>query len=231
MNNLSANTNSGGCVQSNSVTSQFNALSVDRENFRNAKQVAKSAYDQIQEALRRLKQEQTDLLNLIRTEQEVLGNLTRKSDMLQTEKARHTRVMDCERKALEACVKHARSLTEAAERATLQYANDMGEASAEVAGYLQREVHSGIIALISVDSVQNVVVPKLPNDPRIHQAFYQSFQVLSQEKKALDEQVTRHSKLSKKSEASQTQTNDDPSRQMDFFYGLSHEMNPQASSD
>ncbi len=226
MSNVPANTN-GGFVQSNSVTSQFNSLSVDRENFRNAKKAAQSSYEKVQQAIRQLKQEQASLLTLIRTEQEVLGTLTRKRDMFGTEKARLLRVMDSERKALETCAKHTRSLAEAADKAAWKYANDMGEASSEVAGYLQSEVRAGMISLISVDSIQAVVVPKLPKDPQIQKAFHESFQLLINGKQALEEQVARHSMLHTKSEAVTSQSHEDPA---DLFYGHGHDMDAEVST-
>lgn len=218
------NATSSNFVQSHSVTSQFNALSVDREKFRNAKLAAQASCEQVQKTVRELKQEQSSLLTLMRTEQEILGNLTRKHDMIGTEKTRLWRVLDCERKALETCAKHFRTLTEDADLATLKYANDMDEACSEVAGYLQREVNHGIMSLLSVDSVQTVVAPKLPNDVRIRQAFLEAFELLQDGEQALEDQLVRHAMLSKL-QSSAPDNNHDTENQMDLFYGVGDSAN------
>lgn len=221
------NATSSNFVQSHSVTSQFNALSVDREKFRNAKLAAQSSCEQVQKAVRELKHEQSSLLTRMRTEQEVLGNLTRKHDMVGTEKARLLRILDCERKALETCAKHSRTLTEAADIATLKYATEMEEASSEVAGYLQREVHHGIISLLSVDSVQTVVAPKLPSDVRIRQAFLEAFEHLKNGEQELNDQVVRHSILTTSLQSCGPESYTDSENQMELFYGVGDSTNDQ----
>jgi hypothetical protein len=197
MNNFAAS-NKSGLVQSHSVTAQFNALSVDLENFRNAKQVAQGNHGKVHDSLRQLKKEQTTLLTQIRMEQEGLGTLSRKRDMFGNEKARLKGVMDRERKALEACVKHSKGLSDKGDEATLQYANEMAEASNEVTGYLQHETHAKKVAFLSVEAVQAVVTPKVPGEPQVQQSFYQGFQIMRNGKGSLHKEVARHHLLRSK---------------------------------
>lgn len=242
MNSFAPNNNANsGCVQSTSVTAQFNALGVDRENFRHAKQVALANYSKIQQGLQKSKAEQVALLTQIRTEQEALGNLTRKRDMFSNEKTRLTRAMEHERKALELCVKHFRTLNKDADKATLQFVNDMEEATNEAASIMMREINLGHVALLDFELVESVIVPRLPDDPKLQQDFYRVFENMRKNKEALDNELSRLRTLRSKCDddeneprASQQQqpngtTQDataelyDGRQQMDLFYGISEQ--------
>lgn len=194
MNNFAASTNSS-LVQSHSVTAQFNALSVDLENFRNAKQVAQDNHGKVQGSLRQLKQEQAALLTQIRADHEALGTLSRKRDMLGNEKARLGGVMDRERKALEACARHIKGLSDNDNEGTLQYAKEMGEASNELAGYLQYESHDKVLSLLSVEAIQAVAAPKLPSEPILQQSFHEGLQFMRNGKGTEDKEHARRDLL------------------------------------
>ena len=218
----------GGLVQSNSVTAQFNALTTDREKFRDAKENALSNCKKVQESLQHLKKEQAALLIHIRTEQEALGTLTRTREMLCNEKVRLTRSIENERKALDVCVKHSRTLDEEADKATLQYVNDMNEASDEAARSMREEIHAGVVALLSVETVQSVIVPQLPSDPKTRQAFYGAFENMQNAEAALEKEASRSRVLRSKCNESSgggpngsasLQPYNDQQHQIDLFYG------------
>jgi hypothetical protein len=236
MNNFAAtNTSKSGLVQSHSVTAQFNALSVDVENFRNDRQVAQENHGKVQEGLNQLKKEQAAFLSQIRMEQEGLGTRTRKRDMFGNEKARLNGVNDRERKALEACAKHTKALSDKAADATRRYNSAMAEPSNEVAGCLQREIQSRTNSFLSANSVQAVATPKVPSDPKFQQYFYQGFQIMRNGEETWKKERTRHPWLRSKYDDAPLEgpllggTGDAAAlaggayaqQQMDLFYGLS----------
>lgn len=247
MNNFAANNNNNnttksGLVQSHSVTAQFNALSVDVENFRNDRQVAQENHRKIQESLNQLKKEQAAFLSQIRMEQEGLGTLTRKRDMFGHEKARLNGVNDRERKALEACAKHTKALSDKAADSTRRYNSAMAEPSNEVAGCLQREIQSRTKSFLSTESVQAVATPKVPSDPKFQQYFYQGFQIMRNGEETWKKERKRHPRLCSKYDDDAPHLEGGPrhvlgggtgagaalagagayaQQQMDLFYGLS----------
>ncbi|KAL3934666.1 MAG: hypothetical protein SGBAC_009661 [Bacillariaceae sp.] len=159
MASLSSRNNSAGYVQSNSVQSQFAALTQDRDKFQNEKDDAERESKRAQERLRRLKQEQVTLLSAIQASQESLGTLSRKQTMLQQEENRLRKVMQSERKALQACAAHTSKLVNKEKEMIKKFTHDMGKANAEAARLLNQQLVDKIVKNVSVDSVAAVVPP------------------------------------------------------------------------
>ena len=150
--------NSSACyVQANSVQSQFAALTRDRDKFQNEKDDAEHESRRAQERLRRLKQEQVDLMSKIQASQENLGTLSRKQTMLQQEEYRLQKVMQSERKALETCAAHTTKLVNQEKEMTIKFTSDMGKTNGEAARLLGQQLVDKIVKNVSVDSVDAVL--------------------------------------------------------------------------
>eukprot|EP00934_Nitzschia_sp_Nitz4_P004860 Nitzschia sp. Nitz4//scaffold3_size479765//33069//33755//NITZ4_000013-RA/size479765-processed-gene-0.42-mRNA-1//1//CDS//3329550497//4850//frame0 len=196
MNNTSSNPTAGSLVRSNTVSSQFNALTRDVEKFRNARHIAEADFQQTQAKLQLLKKEQAELLTKFRVEQEVFGKLNQKRSVLSNEKARLDRTMNNEHKALQVCAGHSKVLCTKANEATIQYTLDMGEASNEVSDLLRRHINQKILRLLSPKSVQAVLVPKFPRgNPERLREFQEGFRLLHETSSALEECLTQNEKL------------------------------------
>lgn len=212
-----------GLVQSTSVTSQFNALNIDRDNFQKVQIAARNKLEATQVKISELKTHQIALSSENRTEQEDLGTHSRKRDMLLQQKARFSRVAENERKALEACVKHSQSLQDTANQATLQYSEDMAQVNEQVASTLHREMHEKMLMLLSVESVEAFVLPRRP--AHLEGPMAEAFQALQHAKRCLDEALARRTLLTSKTQKSRAEgrglaSND---QSMGLFYGLSHQ--------
>ena len=216
--------NRSGLVQATSVTSQFNSLSMDRENFQKAQNAARHKHESIQAKISELKEHRTAFSTKNRAEQEVLGTHSRMREILLQKKARFNRVLENERKALEACAKHSQSLQDTINQATLQYAEDMAQVNQHVASTLQQETREKQLSLLSVDSVEAVVLPRRP--AHLHAAFVEAFQVLKNASNCLGQMQAQRASLTNKHDASNAARSNVVSkdRTMDLFYGLSHEV-------
>lgn len=216
------NTNSrSGLVQSTSVTSQFNSLNVDRDSFRKSKNAALKSHDAIQAQILELTKQRDTFLAHNRAEQEVLGTHSRKRDMHLQKKLRLNRVMENERKALEACAKHFQSLQDDANQATLRYFSEVGEINAQIASTMEKELRHKQVSLVSVESVAAVVLQRRP--AHLKGSLAEAIQVLQNAKKCLgdaqDQRKTFASKLEDYS-SGPGEVHGRPS--MDLFYGLEH---------
>jgi hypothetical protein len=205
-----------GLVQSTAVTSQFNALSMDRNNFQRAQNAARNKHEAIQARILELKMHRAAFLTKNRNEQEVLGTQSRMRDMLLQQKARLSRVIENERKALEACCKQSQSLQDTINQATLQYADDMAQVNDEVASTLHHESREKLRSLLSVESVEALVLPRRP--AQLKAAFAEAFQILQNARHCLDQvQAERVSLTTKYDTCCNT---DSPGISMDLFYDL-----------
>jgi hypothetical protein len=204
-------------VQANSVSSQFSALTRDQEKFRIEKEAAERDHLAAQNRLQQLKAEQVGCLTKIRTAQEELGNLTRKQTMLHQEKARLGRVTECERKALEDCALHTKSLVKRENDLKKKYCLELGLLNDETADLLQRQVHKELVSLLSLESVGSVILPKLPNDVN-KEAFDESFGLMKEARTMSGREASRHQLLKaniRELQATCTQTQ----HNMNLFYG------------
>lgn len=234
-----SNSSSFSFVQSNSVQSQFNALTNDRETFRREKEIAIQNQQLSQFHLQQLKKEQVECLADIRKTQEELGDLTRKQTLLKQEQARLSRVMDSERKALENCALHTKNLYNKEYVLTSQYCKDMDLHNDETADAQQRLINKKVHKFLSVESVEAVVLGKLPDkmnvDDRNPFSFGESFELMKEAKGTWEQEIGRYYHTKAKYEdmesASGTRTGDlatpgqvdlgnvMQSQQMDLFYG------------
>lgn len=225
-----------GAVKSNSVSFQFNALNTDLERFRQSKREAEDQFKKTQEHVGSLKQSQVGFLTKIRSAQEALGDLTRKSDMLQTEQTRLTRVLDSERKALEACVNHTETLTNKSDEDTQKYADEMQGISDEVATSLQQFQDLQFSSSLFVESMERVVVPKLPDNEQIKSSLAESIKTFTECEELLRTELSRQRAYSEKLQEAkiditqpgiQMDLSDGPvsvTKHLDVFYGSDEEM-------
>jgi len=206
-------TNRSGVVHATSVTAQFNALAADRDVFQKAQNAARVKHEAIQVKISELKKHRTTFSTQNRAEQEVLGTNSRMRDILLQKKARFTRVLENERKAIEACAKHSQSLQDAANQATLQFADEMAQVNDQVASTLHHEMREKQIALLSVELVEALILPRRP--VHLHGALDEALQVLRHARSYLDEMNAQHAALTSNYKASQASR-----YPMDLFYGL-----------
>jgi hypothetical protein len=194
MNSFSSKQN--GYVQSNSVQSQFTALSREREIFHRAKEEADADHKRTQARLQQLKGGQTSLMTQIRGIQEELGTLTRKQALLKQEQARVDRVLKGERKALEDCALHTQGLEQQERGRTKHYCRELGELNDETANLLQRQLNARTEALLSVESVEDVVLTdKIPQS--VNEDDFLSKMALMKEAKVIWERsLDRYNKVS-----------------------------------
>jgi chromosome segregation ATPase len=223
-------------VQANSVQSQFTALTNDRDKFRREKEAAERDHQRAQHRLQQLKAEQVDLMNEIRKAQEELGDLTRKQTMLKQEQARLDRVVECERKALENCAFHTKNLVKKEQGLTKKYCIEMGMLNDETADLFHRQVNKKMQAFLSVESIEAVVVEKLPDDVN-RDAFNEGFELMKEAKAMWERELASYHRIKAtldelKAASKQTATppgeiggvgethhNVMHSQQMDLFYG------------
>ena len=222
-NNTITTKNRSGLVQATSVTAQFNALSVDRDNFQKAQKAARHKHDAIQGKIAELKNHRTALSTKNRAEQEVLGTHSRMREILLQKQARFNRVLENERKALDACAKHSQSLQDTINQATLQYAEDMSQVNEHVGSTLHQEMREKQLSLLSVEALEAVVLPRRP--AHLHAAFAEAIQVLKNASNCLEQVQAQRASLTAHCEASNTAQSafGSTSHAMDLFYGLSHE--------
>jgi chromosome segregation ATPase len=215
--------NRSGLVQATSVTGQFNALSADRDNFQKAQTAARNKHEAIQGKISELKNHRTAFSTKNRAEQEVLGTHSRMREILLQKQARFNRVLENERKALDACTKHSHSLQDTINQATLQYAEDMTQVNEHVASTLHQEMREKQLSLLSVEAVEAVVLPRRP--AHLHAAFAEAFQVLKNASNCLEQVQAQRASLTTQYDASDTARSavGSTSHSMDLFYGLSHE--------
>lgn len=219
---------SNNTVQSNSVTSQFNSLNRDIEKFRSSRRTVEVNLNKTQSHLQQLRKEQASLQEKIQSDHESLGTLNRKRLLLTNEKNRLSKVAEQERKSLEACARHTKMLFKQANDATIKYITEMGEANDEVADLLRRQMNKRIVALLSVESVQSVLVPKFPKtDAQRSKAFSEALDLMQKGKQEIERQQSRNKVLcgySRKESHSApdaviVNTGECTLQQMELFYG------------
>jgi chromosome segregation ATPase len=143
-------------VQTNSVQSQFVALSRDRDNFRHAMEAAERDRRMAENQLQHLKSTTLDLQREIRSAQEELGTVSRKQHLVKQEQARLQRVLELERKALEDCARHANSMVEQEVQRKKAYCSQLEPLNDNLADILDREAGSRFSMLLNVESVEAV---------------------------------------------------------------------------
>ena len=143
-------------VQTNSVQSQFAALSRDRDNFRHAMEAAERDRRMAESQLQHLKCTALDLQRDIRSAQEELGTVSRKQHLVKQEQARLQRVLELERKALEDCARHASSMMEQEIQRKTAYCSQLDPLNDNLADVLDRDTGSRFSMLLNVESVEAV---------------------------------------------------------------------------
>jgi chromosome segregation ATPase len=144
-------------VQTNSVQSQFAALSRDRDSFRHAMEAAERDRRMAESQLQYLKATTLDLQREIRSAQEELGTVSRKQHLVKQEQARLQRVLELERKALEDCARHANSMIEQEVQRKSAYCSQLDPLNDNLADVLDREAGSRFSVLLNVESVEAVL--------------------------------------------------------------------------
>ena len=231
------------CVQSNSVQSQFTALTLDRDKFRREKEAAEREQKRANDRLQQLKAAQIDYMSKIRMAQEELGDLTRKETMLNQEQVRLGRVQENERKALESCAVHTENLLTKERELTEKYCAEIDGHNDETASLLEQQRQKNLQRLLSLESVEAEILGKIP-DSIDRESFDESFnhlkegtEILKRERKNFDclkLKVQKHKAVAAgKTSALQSEQGDTEaasnhfggshSEQMDLFYGMESE--------
>ena len=230
MSNYSSTKQTAPFVQTNSVQSQFTALTNDKERFRREKEAAEKNHRAAQHRLQQLKTEQIEIMGKIRKAQGLLGDLNRKTTMLKQEEARLGRVMECERKSLESCATHTKNLDTKEKSLVKKYCAEMNRLCEETAGHLERQENASLTKFLSVESVEAVVLNKLAkahNTNTNGEAFNEEFELMKQGKVNLDKEISHFHKVkanleelraASKEAAAMTSTSSN-SQQMELFYG------------
>jgi chromosome segregation ATPase len=187
-------------VQTNSVQSQFVALSRDRDNFRHAMEAAERDRRMAESQLQQLKSTTLDLQREIRSAQEELGTVSRKQHLVKQEQARLQRVLELERKALEDCARHANSMVEQEVQRKKAYCSQLEPLNDNLADVLDREAGSRFSMLLNVESVE-AVWNKIPIPESVdRQALEEGYDLLKEARDKSEREEQRRSRCATKLE-------------------------------
>lgn len=161
-----------------SMTAQFVTLNNELDRFKDEKDKKEKTTSAKQHRREQLHKEQSELLQKNRMAQAYLGEKSKKLKLLTDKKARLTKLIELESRALQDCANHTMTLDTKERQAKDQHNAELTAVNEETEKVLLYRFNQAPLQRLSVRSVHTVVLPKLTQKPPVK--FQESVQYLTE---------------------------------------------------
>jgi chromosome segregation ATPase len=147
----------GRVIDPNSVQSQFQSLTRERDALRHEATVADRNRRGEEEAFAKFRSMEADLTEKLRVAHAILGAETKKRQLLRGEEARLKRVMDTDRSAILELSNTLKDLQDEDRARKLVFIREMDSLNDELDSSLRQHEEWGLMKLVTEESVQAII--------------------------------------------------------------------------